>query len=283
MFGSILVGKEELYINENIDEDKIPYASCYFSKESDSDEEKEFARKERIENNFTDENMIDAIYEINNSSEFIDSDFLPVIKHNEQVNESKMIHNNLETQSIFVEKYNQIIKNEQKAYTFHHYQVLKNQLSTQRTYEKNINQYQVSENLINHKKHKELEKFNELESNSKNLLHIINKNGSICLWKINGKYYYRNGVKGYIKEGTNDEVCSFISNSLKTSIKIVNNKSIVKNENVTNNKMYKSILDFHIPIIEDIVFNPKEDEFFEQDDLWYYNTFKHTKYLRKRL
>jgi hypothetical protein len=140
---------------------------------------------------------------------------------------------------------------------------------------------EVKETSKNLKASKEKEKFTQLEKNSKILIQQINQKG-LCLWKSKSVYFYRKEINSPVDSGTKEEINTFISISIESPVKIVDMKSIVNKGNVTNDKIYKYILEYQIPIIKDTVFNPKENDFFEENGLMYQNSFIPTKYLKKR-
>ncbi len=169
--------------------------------------------------------------------------------------------------------------NTMKSYANHHKKSLDDQLNMSRSHGRQLREYETNETIKNVKASKEQAKFSELDTNSKKHIQRINYQG-LCLWKNKNKYFFRKNINAPINSGTKDEAGSFFSGGV--ILKIVDYKSIIKKDIVTNDKVHKYILEHQIPNIESEVFNPQEDEFFELNGVMYKNSFEPTEYLKKR-
>ena len=125
-------------------------------------------------------------------------------------------------------------------------------------------------------------KSNQIEANGKLLLHRINKNREICLWKNQNDFYYRSAPGNKIHKGSKKEISDKIEEFLDEPIRIVTYKEISKDNLIKHNIIEKYILVHQIPAIEDEVFEPRHKEFFYKDEILYKNSFLYTKYLKKR-
>ncbi len=114
------------------------------------------------------------------------------------------------------------------------------------------------------------------------LLDEINKNGEICLWKYKNKFYYRSAQGNEIHKGNKKEISAIIESFRRKPIKIVSKDDILKNNLIVPNMHEKYILTYQIKAIENEIFEPKEEDFFEKDGVLYKNLFSYTKYLKKR-
>ena len=78
---------KNFYMDEDIDENLIPYGPFLFAKKSDSEEDKELAKNEQLKYGLTEEVLKTTIAEINNNSDYKyaddDIDYPLVPKKNE--------------------------------------------------------------------------------------------------------------------------------------------------------------------------------------------------------
>ncbi len=164
----------------------------------------------------------------------------------------------------------------------HQIETFKNQLNTERNLVHNLSKHNAAEYVKDYVSNTEKNRYDEIESNSKKLIQEINST-VICLWKYENKIYYRKNENGKINDSPKVDIDEAISRDLDRAIKIIQSREIVKKDKVSSGKIYDYILDYHIPIVESEIFNPKENEFFESENILYKNSFKPTKYLKNRL
>jgi hypothetical protein len=163
----------------------------------------------------------------------------------------------------------------------HRMDIISDQLSATRGLENNKNKHHASEYMKDYVSNTEKNRYDEIESNSKKLIKEINST-TICLWKYENKIYYRKNEKSKINNSSKEDIDEVISRDLDRAIKIIKTKEIVKKEKVSSDKIYDYILNYHIPMVESEIFNPKEKEFFESNNILYKNSFISTKHLMKR-
>jgi hypothetical protein len=155
------------------------------------------------------------------------------------------------------------------------------QLSVTRGLENSKNKHHASEYMKDYVSTTEKNRYDEIESNSKKLIKEINSD-TICFWKYENKIYYRKNTKSKINNSSKEDIDEAISRDLDRAIKIIKSKEIVKKDKVSSDKIYDYILNYHIPMVESEIFNPKEKEFFESNNILYKNSFISTKHLMKR-
>jgi hypothetical protein len=155
------------------------------------------------------------------------------------------------------------------------------QLSVTRGLENSKNKHHASEYMKDYVSTTEKNRYDEIESNSKKLIKEINSD-TICFWKYENKIYYRKNTKSKINNSSKEDIDEAISRDLDRAIKIIKSKEIVKKDKVSSDKIYDYILNYHIPMVESEIFNPKEKEFFESNNILYKNSFISTKHLTKR-
>ena len=176
-------------------------------------------------------------------------------------------------------------QNQLNTYTDHLNQMNRNQLNMQRTYDKDIAIYENQKSIDEYKVNDQKEELSRIENKSKSLLDKINKDKNhLGLWRYKEKYYCR-VCEGIIVDNVEDGITiKEIEKKFNHPTMIVEVKDLItpKTQNITQSKLYQFILLNDIPVVTDIVFNPKENEFFEHDGAIYKNIFIHTKYLEKR-
>lgn len=165
--------------------------------------------------------------------------------------------------------------------TKHNMNIFSDQLSVTRGLEHNKNKHHASEYMKDYVSSTEKNRYDEIESNSKKLIKEINST-TTCLWKYENKIYYRKNEKSKINNSSKEDIDEAISRDLDRAIKIIKSEEIVKKDKVSSDKIYDYILNYHIPMVESEIFNPKEDEFFEFNNILYKNSFISTKHLMKR-
>jgi hypothetical protein len=258
---------KNLYINENVDENKLPFDSDFFMKESDSEEDKVMVRKTRAEHGVTEDDIKKEITKINNNSEYhysdddmpMDSSSTTTVTRSEIVdaNNEKAIRKILDNQN------NQIIAKGQNIY------------NTQ------IVKYQANEQAKIDIAYNEQDKFRILENQGQMLLNQIN-NEVTRLWKYKKLYCYRSGQNNEVYKGNKKEVSEVIEGFLGKPLKIVSIKDILKANIIDNNKIEQYIFSHQVPVIEGEIFEPKEKEFFNKNGVLYKNLFLYTDYLKQR-
>lgn len=160
-------------------------------------------------------------------------------------------------------------------------ETVNNQLNVQRNLVHNLSKHNATEYMKDYVSNTEKNRYDEIETNSKRLIKEINSI-VICLWKYENKIYYRKNEKNKINDSSKVDIDEAISRDLDRAIKIIKSKEIVKKDKVSCDKIYDYILDYHIPMVESEIFNPKENEFFVLENILYKNSFIHTEFLKKR-
>lgn len=129
----------------------------------------------------------------------------------------------------------------------------------------------------------EKSKYDTLESRGKFLINkYININKLIRLWKYKDDFYFRFSQKSEIWKGNKNYISDVMKNILDKNIRIVSEQDITKNSSISHNQIQGYIFTHQIPLIDKEVFRPSEKEFFQEDGMWYKNTFLSTKFLEKR-
>lgn len=293
---SIKLNKDEdIYLEIGIDPEKTGYDPLIFSDKNDTKEDREVVEKKRKEYGITENEYKRIVNNLNNNSS--------KYKYDEEDNSEDMNKGDKKTiiaeemeyeketafqKEISIINQRSVVKryqNQRNTYNHHIDQINKNHFKIQRTYESNISNYQNQKNIDEYKANDQKNQLIEIEIQSESLLGKINKDKNhLRLWRYQDKYYCR-VCEGIIVDNVEGGLTlKEIEKKFKNPTKIVEVNELItpKTENITQSKLYHFILLNHIPVIIDIKFNPKENEFFEEDGVLYQNTFKCTKYLKRR-
>ncbi|QOY54027.1 hypothetical protein HUE87_09020 [Candidatus Sulfurimonas marisnigri] len=149
------------------------------------------------------------------------------------------------------------------------------------TYNNSMATHYAKENAQRDISFTELAKFSPLEGKSRFLVEQINKN-DLCLWMYKDLYYYKAAKNATLSKGDKNYISGIISRRLNKATRIVSVKDIKKEDKIIHDQIEQYIFEYHIDIVDNEVFEPKEEEFFIKDGVWYRNEFLYTQYLKKR-